>query len=131
MQQLGHLEAAVMDRIWASAGPVLVRDVVEDLQHEREIAYTTVLTVMENLRRKGLLARKRDGRAFRYSPVRGHDAHSAAAMEEILADADDPTATLMHFVRHIDEGELNALRAAIDDRSQPPPPREADGSNVR
>lgn len=53
VQQLGSLEISVMDRIWAHEAPVLVRDIVDELQSERAIAYTTVMTVMERLCRKG------------------------------------------------------------------------------
>lgn len=55
MRVLGELEAQVMHRIWARAGAVTVRDIVDDLQNDRPIAYTTVMTVMDNLRKKGCL----------------------------------------------------------------------------
>ncbi len=45
---------------------MLVREMVEDLHNDRALAYTTVMTVMENLHRKGWLRRERDGRAWRY-----------------------------------------------------------------
>ena len=53
MRRFGELEAAIMDRLWQRGSPALVREVMEDLQGERALAYTTVMTVMENLRRKG------------------------------------------------------------------------------
>ena len=56
-----------MDRVWAWDRPVLVREVLECLRRDRGIAYTTVMTVMEHLYRKGLLDRERDGRAYRYA----------------------------------------------------------------
>ena len=63
MRRFGELEAVIMDRLWQRGSPALVRDVVEDLQRDRTVAYTTVMTVMENLHRKGWLRRDRDGRA--------------------------------------------------------------------
>jgi len=54
---LGDLEAQVMRRIWARGEPATVRDIVGDLRRERPIAYTTVMTVMDNLRKKGWLRR--------------------------------------------------------------------------
>jgi predicted transcriptional regulator len=48
MRQLGELEAVIMDRLWVWGRPVLVREVVEDLRPSRPLAYTTVMTVMEN-----------------------------------------------------------------------------------
>lgn len=116
MRQLGQLEAAVMDRLWGWDRPALVREVLEDLQRDREIAYTTVMTVMENLHRKGLLTRERDGRAYRYTPERTREEHTAAMLEEVLATSSDRSATLLHFVQHIDDGELAALGAILDER---------------
>ena len=51
MRQLGDLEAAVMDRIWRRNRPVLVRDILDDLNTDRTLAYTTVMTVMDKLHR--------------------------------------------------------------------------------
>lgn len=114
VRHLGSLEAAVMDRLWAWEQPALVRQVLEDLQQERSIAYTTVMTVMENLHRKGVLARERDGRAYRYTPAQTREEYTASMMEEVLASSADRSATLMHFVQHIDKAEVAALRAVLD-----------------
>src|ERR1051326_7193900 len=65
MRQFGELEAVIMERLWEWGRPALVREVVDDLARDRSIAYTTVMTVMENLHRKGWLRRQRDGRAWR------------------------------------------------------------------
>ena len=53
---LGPLEARVMDIVWARP-TVTVRQVYEILRAEREIAYTTIMTILANLYKKGLLAR--------------------------------------------------------------------------
>lgn len=58
----GELEAVVMDTVWSAAEPVSVRQVREVIAAEREIAYTTVMTTMDNLHRKGWLDRERHGR---------------------------------------------------------------------
>src|ERR1700738_1944124 len=64
----GELEAVVMDRIWDQDGTTTVREIFDELAAEREIAYTTVMSTMENLHTKGWLARERDGKAYRYWP---------------------------------------------------------------
>jgi predicted transcriptional regulator len=112
--QLGQLEASVMERIWSRSRPVLVRDVVEDLQHDRAIAYTTVMTVMDNLHRKGLLRRVRSGRAYEYTAAKSREQHTADLMEEVLASSGDRSATLLRFVEHISGEELVRLRAALE-----------------
>ena len=77
MRRFGELEAVIMDRLWEWGRPVLVREVVDDLRDERGLAYTTVMTVMENLYRKGWLRRERDGRAWRYEPTGSRSGYTA------------------------------------------------------
>jgi predicted transcriptional regulator len=62
---LGHLETCVMDVVWAR-GDSNVRDVAEELA--RPLAYTTVMTTLDRLFKKGLLERRKVERAFIYSP---------------------------------------------------------------
>jgi predicted transcriptional regulator len=62
---LGHLESCVMDVMW-SRGESNVRDVAENLG--RPLAYTTVMTTLDRLYKKGLLERRKSDRAFLYSP---------------------------------------------------------------
>jgi predicted transcriptional regulator len=62
---LGHLETSVMEILW-SKGTSSVRDVVEGLN--RPLAYTTVMTTLDRLFKKGLLGREKSDRAFLYSP---------------------------------------------------------------
>ncbi|WP_245236476.1 BlaI/MecI/CopY family transcriptional regulator, partial [Streptomyces roseus] len=73
---LGELEDAVMTRVWQWNRPVTVREVLEDLQQERSIAYTTVMTVMDNLHQKGWVRREAEGRAYRYTAVSTRAAYS-------------------------------------------------------
>lgn len=63
---LGDLERAVMDVAWARPH-VTVREVVSALAAGRKSAYTTVMTVMNRLVKKGILKRRQDGVSFRYA----------------------------------------------------------------
>jgi BlaI family transcriptional regulator, penicillinase repressor len=69
MPVFGELEQAVMDVLWESPTALSVRDVQAAVAGERELAYTTVMTVMDRLAKKGQLLRELDGRAWRYSPA--------------------------------------------------------------
>ena len=118
MRGFGELEAAVMDRVWSSPTPVTVRELLAALQSERPLAYTTVMTVMtvmDNLHRKGWLTREMDGRAYRYQAVRSREEHSASVMRRALADSSDEAATLVHFVQAMSPQEARALRQALDE----------------
>jgi predicted transcriptional regulator len=62
---LGRLELGVMEILW-SRGESSVRDVIDKLN--RPLAYTTVMTTLDRLYKKGLLDRRKSERAFLYSP---------------------------------------------------------------
>ena len=112
MRMLGELEARVMRRIWDRDGPVTVRDITDDLRRDRPIAYTTVMTVMDNLRKKGWLRRTDRGRAYRYEPIVSGDEYSADVMRQGLAASSDPAAALMRFVGELSAEEASALEEA-------------------
>ena len=104
-----------MDRLWSQDHPVAVREVLEDLQRERTLAYTTVMTVMDNLRRKGVLTREKDGRAYLYSAAVTREQHTATFMGEVLAGS-DTTTTLLHFLDQMPRAEVARLREALDEQ---------------
>jgi predicted transcriptional regulator len=62
----GTLELRVMDLLWRRRGGLTVRDIQPDFP---AAAYTTLMTTMDRLHRKGVLDRRKDGRAFVYTPV--------------------------------------------------------------
>jgi predicted transcriptional regulator len=119
MRQFGELENVIMDRLWEWGRPVLVREVVDDLGKDRSIAYTTVMTVMENLHRKGWLRRQRDGRAWRYEPTGSRSGYTAALMSEALATNPDRRTALAHFVLQMSPHDAALLREALE-ATQPP-----------
>ncbi len=112
-RRLGELENEVMTRLWQWNRPVTVREVLEDLLQERELAYTTVMTVMDKLFQKGWLRREQDGRAFRYEPVSSREAYTAALMNDAWATSDNPAAALVHFFGMMSPEQQEALRDAL------------------
>ncbi|MFD9480980.1 MULTISPECIES: BlaI/MecI/CopY family transcriptional regulator [Streptomyces] len=138
---LGELEDAVMTRVWQWNRPVTVREVLEDLQQERSIAYTTVMTVMDNLHQKGWVRREAEGRAYRYTAVSTRAAYSAALMNEAWSTSDNPAAALVAFFGMMSAEQRDALRDAVrvvqyDDESgadtapEPPAPPVAEGESA-
>ena len=115
--RLGDLERVVMDHLWDHAGPegATVRDVHEALESDREIAYTTVMTVLDRLAKKDLVTRERDGRAWRYLAAASREELTARTMRRTLDDMEvsDRRAALMHFVDGASTAELDDLRAAL------------------
>lgn len=113
MKPLGQLEAKVMACLWESTCPVTVREVLEKLQSSRDVAYTTVMTVLDNLHSKGFVAREKDGRAYRYRAVLSREQHTAGLIEDVLAQSPDRGAVLMNFVEQMSESDLAELRSAL------------------
>ncbi|MCH9732404.1 MAG: BlaI/MecI/CopY family transcriptional regulator [Actinomycetia bacterium] len=111
----GELEAVVMDRIWDRdpTTATTVRDVFDQLVAERSIAYTTVMSTMDNLHTKGWLTRKRDGKAYQYWAALSREEHSAQLMSEALEGGGRPDLVLSHFVEQISREESAGLRAAL------------------
>lgn len=113
MRGFGELEAVIMDRIWSRDEPATVREVVENLREERNPAYTTVMTVMDILHRKGWLQRERDGRAYRYEPTVSREEYAAGLMREALNEGQDTEAVLMHFLSEGSPDETRSLQSVL------------------
>src|SRR5262245_45678530 len=119
MKGLGQLEALVMDVLWDSPEEALrVRDVLERLPKRPVRAYTTVMTVLDNLHTKGWTVRHMDGRGYRYLPAQPREEFAAQAMHELLDSVADPETVLLHFARNASEEEIAALRLALRRRSR-------------
>ncbi|MDI3347506.1 BlaI/MecI/CopY family transcriptional regulator [Streptomyces sp. AJ-1] len=133
---MGELEDAVMTRVWKWNRPVTVREVLEDLQQERSIAYTTVMTVMDNLYQKGWVRREAEGRAYRYAAVSTRAAYAAALMNEAWQRSDNQAAALVAFFGMMSPEQRDALGDAMrviqlpaeETREVPAPPEGAEGA---
>ncbi len=106
---LGELERAVMEALWSADGAMTARDVQDGLAG-RELATTTVLTVLGRLERKGLVSRERNGRAHRYRSVASREDHVAELMRDALDAAPDRGAALARFLGSMPDDERAALR---------------------
>ncbi len=114
MRTLGELERQVMDRLWDAGKPMSVRDVLALLDNQ-DLAYTTVMTVLDRLGRKNLVTRTRDGRAFLYSPANAREELTSELMNAALDSAGrDRTAALVHFTENVSPEEAAAMRAALE-----------------
>ncbi len=111
MHGLGELEAAVMDVLWRATEPMKVRDVLDRL--DRSLAYTTVMTVLDNLHRKQWVVRELRGKAYLYRPTMTREEAAARALREVLDASGDPHAVLMHFVASGSDEETDILRTAL------------------
>ena len=113
MRGFGDLEMVIMHMVWDHDGPVTVRELFGELRQERAIAYTTVMSTMDNLHRKGWLARVKEGKAYRYTATASREEYSARLMREALADGGDTEMVLSHFVADMDGTESETLRTVV------------------
>lgn len=117
MARLGELENAVMNHLWAVAEPQTVRQVHAALSEHRDLAYTTVMTVLQRLARKNLVVQHRSDRAHQYTPVHTRDELVADLMVDALSngtESGERVGALMRFVQQVTPDEAHALRTALD-----------------
>lgn len=84
LEPLGVLEAWVMDVVWRK-GSVTARDVTE-AQRGRRRAYTTIMTTMDRLHRKGLLLRTKDGLAWLYAAKLGREEFERNLADQLASE---------------------------------------------
>lgn len=109
-----------METLWqVDDGWLTVREVHDRLSRDRDIAYTTVMTVLDRMARKELVARERAGRAWRYRPAQSRGAMTAEVMREALGEfsqdsnQQDRQEALVAFVGEASEADRRALREAL------------------
>src|SRR5258708_8058566 len=97
----GELEAAVLAVLWEAGRALSPGEVQQALTGEAgaaELSYSTVVTILSRLHAKKALARRRDGRAFRYAPVADEAGLAARRLAAILDKEPDPQAGLSPFL---------------------------------
>jgi predicted transcriptional regulator len=109
--ELGRLESVVLAVVAAAAEPLTVSQVQSQLLGDP--AYTTVMSTLARLAKKGALRQIRDGRAYRYelaAPAGSiDDALTARQMRRLLGDGGDRAAVLARFVAELDENDERLL----------------------
>lgn len=102
-----------MEVVWDEGGWLTTREVLDALTVERQLAYTTVMTILVKLWRKGLLERHKDGRAYAYHAVHSREQWTARRMGELLAVAENRSAALSHFVSDMSRSDIDQLRRLL------------------
>ena len=107
--QLGPLEQRLLEQVWGR-GNATVREILEGA--DLNIAYTTVMTTLDRLYKKGLLSRVAEGRAFRYSPRYSQEelqrAAAGVAIRQLL-DAGANGMPLSYLVEAVSEHDVQLL----------------------
>ncbi|MGY4708830.1 BlaI/MecI/CopY family transcriptional regulator [Mycolicibacterium sp. CBM1] len=113
LRGFGDLEAVVMDMLWSRDEPTSVRSVHDELKQTRQIAYTTAMSTMDNLFRKGWLVRDKVGLAYYYRPAVSREEYSANLMRTVFESGGDSELVLNFFLEQISPDESEKLRALL------------------
>lgn len=118
-QVLGELEAEVMNLLWQHSNQTVV-EVEERLRRKRQIAHTTVLTTLDRLHRKGLLAREKQGKAFVYAPRYTREQFEKGLAQEVLGallgGLGEPVLSTFIDLVSEDDTKLDRLEALIKEK---------------
>lgn len=116
-REMGALEHEVLSELWALGEPATPAVVLG--ARGSDLAYTTVMTILTRLWEKGLVTRKRSGRAYAYTPAVTEAELTARRMRATLATASDQKAALGKFVGSLSAREARTLRALLDGDGRP------------
>jgi predicted transcriptional regulator len=116
-----ELELEILKVLWR-IGSATVRQVRDELAAVRDLAYTTVMTVMTIMDGKGYVSRVKDGRSFVYRALY----HEQKASKNMLQDVVDrvfggsATAVMQHLLEtsDLDDGELKQIRSLINRKAR-------------
>lgn len=107
----GALEAEVLAILWDAEGPLAPADVQDRLGGD--LAYTTVVTILSRLHEKGVAAREKQGRSFRYHAVEDEPGLAARRMTNVLDSEPDRRSVLARFVSNLSKSDERELRKLL------------------
>ncbi|MGX6601292.1 BlaI/MecI/CopY family transcriptional regulator [Micromonosporaceae bacterium Da 78-11] len=111
----GALESEVLDVLVRAPTTLTPRDVLDRLPGPDRLSYSTVVTILTRMHHKGLLARHRQGRAFRYAPLTDGASLTAGRMTALLDTESDHATALRRFVDTLGPGDEELLRQLLRD----------------
>jgi predicted transcriptional regulator len=119
-KKLGDLELKVMAILWTSRTPLGVAGVSERLQGQRLLAYTTVMTVLVNLFKKGVVDRAKQGKAYLYWAKEGQDKLANGLFDRLLrgyynGQVEEFFAAFLRHRKSLSEEELSSIRKQLED----------------
>jgi predicted transcriptional regulator len=113
---LSELQLAVMRVVWAR-GETTIADVVSNLERKRGLAHTTVATLLLRLEKRGLLSKRREGRAYLYSALVSETEVKRSMVSDLIASLfqGDSKELLAHLVRsdEVTPADLTKIKARL------------------
>jgi predicted transcriptional regulator len=119
-RERGELETQIMRVLWNSETPMSAKDIQAQFDAaasdgDRVPAYTTLVTVLGRLEKKGVVQREAASpRKVRYTATRSQEEQASSTMLEALDRVADREVALMQFAGNLDQDDLDLLRRALD-----------------
>jgi len=119
----GELEEKVMDILW-KRGNATVREINEELSKKGEkYAYTTIMTILDRLYKKGVLDREKEGKGYRYIPKLSKEEFEEMITEKVIseivkANPSTAVAAFSGIIEELNEEELKKLKEIIDKKAK-------------
>ncbi len=119
---LGHLEADVLSIVW-DMEKASVRDVYTKIKHQREIAYTTVMTIMARLAKKKILRKEKEGIAYLYVAACSREEFTKSIVQKVMDGImeDYTDLAFSHFVdrlRKEDDKKIKMLEQLLLEKKE-------------
>ncbi len=115
---LGETEMEVLHHVW-DLGEATVKQVRKRILERREVAYTTIMTVMKNLAEKGYLKYRKDGVTYVYSPAQEPDSVRSNLIKDLVKKVfkGSPKELVQALVKSDDltEDDLSEIKNMIDE----------------
>jgi len=119
LDDLGALQKAIMETVW-ELGEATVQQVLARIGRDRALAYTTVLSAMQKLEKRGWLRHREEGRAYIYLPTRSREEESKSSLRKFIATVfgGDPLVLFQHLLddEELSTKDLAALKKMIEKR---------------
>lgn len=117
MEDLGPLQKRIMEAVWKKGGAT-VHEVKETIDPEDKLAYTTVLSAMQKLKKEGWLGHQSQGRSYLFLPRMSREKEGARLLRKLVKQIfhRDPMLLFQRLIDEVDleEDEWNELRNMID-----------------
>jgi predicted transcriptional regulator len=110
-RQPGMLEDEVLAVLWTSARPMTPAEV--QLEFDDRLAYTTVMSTLSRMYRKGLVSRESAGKGYAYNPTVDEASHTAQAMTDLLSRRHDRAGVLARFVSSLKPEDEELLQRLL------------------
>lgn len=114
-RQQGELENLILDALWDANGALTSQQILDAVSPKRELALTTILTVLSRLIDKSMVSKEAgSGRSLLFRATSTREKFAAESMLKLFSTSGNPALALSHFASGLTQEQIEALRRALD-----------------